>query len=150
MVTAISGPRGGREGAGEAVASGTGQRMSRPAGGQAPGTSATCATCPHVRPGLQITVPGQREAGRPHPPRTGPSFACPTTCRSLPFLEGYQGCLTPSWRSRGREEMGAGGQERAAACPQRRPALGLHWPVQWHGLRKWLRVPGPAHSSTPV
>lgn len=48
MVTAISGPRGGREGAGEAVASGTGQRVSRRAGWAGPrsiGPSCSLPSC---------------------------------------------------------------------------------------------------------
>ena len=46
--------------------------------------------------------------------------------------------------------MGAGGQERAGACPLRRSAVVLCWPPQWHGPRKWLSVPGSVHPSTPV
>lgn len=41
-------------------------------------------------PRLQIPVFGQGEAGRPHPPMTGPSFTCPAACPSLPFTGGLK------------------------------------------------------------
>lgn len=54
MVTAISGPRGGREGAGEAVASGTGQRVSRRAGWAGPRSIRPSCSLPSCRaPGFR-------------------------------------------------------------------------------------------------
>lgn len=78
MVTAISGPQGGREGAGEAVASGTGQRVSRRTGWTGPRNIGPLCSLPSARAPLQIPVFGQGEAGRPHPPMTAPSLTCPT------------------------------------------------------------------------
>lgn len=72
MVTAISGPRGGREGDGEAVASGTRQRVSRRTGWTGPRNIGPLCSLPSGRAPASDPVFGQGEAGRPHPSMTAP------------------------------------------------------------------------------
>jgi hypothetical protein len=96
MVTAISGRRRGREGAGKAEASGD-----QAAGEQARQAGRPQEQLPFVPPTLSRgpqhprSILGQREAtgtaGSQHLPSTCPSLNCPTACPCVPFLEGFQG-----------------------------------------------------------
>lgn len=45
---------------------------------------------------------------------------------------------------------GSWGPGEGRACPPRRSAVALCWPLLWRGPRKWLRVPASVHPSTPV
>ena len=90
MVTAISGPRGGREGAGEAVASGTGQRVSRRTGWTGPRNIGPLCPLPSGRaPASDPSVWSGRSRQAPSFSDC-PSLTCPTACPSLPFRGGLR------------------------------------------------------------